>query len=43
MSAIATEPSVSNGVLTIPTVGGTDGKDGITPHIGANGNWFIGT
>ena len=21
---------------------GTDGKDGITPVIGANGNWFIG-
>lgn len=21
---------------------GEDGKDGITPHIGANGNWFIG-
>ena len=21
---------------------GTDGKDGITPHIGENGNWWIG-
>ena len=21
---------------------GTDGKDGITPHIGENGNWYIG-
>ncbi len=21
---------------------GTDGKDGVTPHIGENGNWFIG-
>ena len=21
---------------------GTDSKDGITPHIGANGNWFLG-
>ena len=25
------------------TGGGVDGKDGITPHIGDNGNWFIGT
>lgn len=24
------------------TGGGTSGKDGITPHIGANGNWYIG-
>ena len=23
--------------------GGADGEDGITPHIGANGNWYIGT
>ena len=22
---------------------GQDGKDGITPHIGGNGNWFIGS
>ena len=21
---------------------GTDGKDGITPHIGSNGNWYLG-
>lgn len=25
------------------TGGGVNGKDGITPHIGDNGNWFIGT
>ncbi len=25
-----------------PGVNGTDGKDGETPHIGSNGNWFIG-
>lgn len=25
------------------TGGGVDCKDGITPHIGDNGNWFIGT
>ena len=24
------------------TTGGQDGVDGITPHIGENGNWFIG-
>ena len=23
--------------------GGSSGKDGITPHIGDNGNWFLGT
>lgn len=23
--------------------GGADGKDGITPHIGTNGNWYLGT
>ena len=23
--------------------GGSSGKDGITPHIGSNGNWFLGT
>ena len=22
---------------------GADGEDGVTPHIGANGNWYIGT
>jgi len=22
---------------------GTDGQDGVTPHIGENGNWFLGT
>ena len=27
-------------VMNKPDV--TDGEDGITPHIGANGNWFIG-
>lgn len=42
--------SVSNGKLQYngSDVGlkgdkGTDGKDGITPTIGANGNWYLGT
>lgn len=41
--------SVSNGKLLCngSDVGlkgdkGADGKDGITPHIGANGNWYLG-
>ena len=25
-----------------PGTDGTDGKDGITPHIGDNGNWYLG-
>ena len=29
-------------VIDIPTIRGEPGKDGITPHIGANGNWFLG-
>lgn len=28
-------------VITIPR--GEDGADGITPHIGSNGNWYLGT
>lgn len=30
-------------VEAIPGADGKDGADGITPHIGANNNWFIGT
>jgi hypothetical protein len=36
MSSTATSPSVSNGVLTIPTVGGTDGAT-FTPSVSADG------
>lgn len=28
--------------IPIPAIKGDPGKDGLTPHIGANGNWFIG-
>ena len=46
-------PAVSDGVLTwtksdsdIPpapaNIKGADGADGVTPHIGDNGNWYIG-
>lgn len=28
--------------VPIETIKGEPGKDGITPHIGENGNWFIG-
>ena len=27
----------------IPGTPGSPGRDGVTPHIGVNGNWFIGT
>lgn len=32
------------GVVSVPTEGvdGKDGADGITPHIGDNGNWYLG-
>ena len=30
------------GIQGIPGAPGNDGQDGITPHIGDNGNWFIG-
>lgn len=36
MSSTATSPSVSNGVLTIPTIGGTDGAT-FTPSVSADG------
>lgn len=32
------ESILGNGNITIP-----DGEDGITPHIGQNGNWYIGS
>lgn len=28
--------------VSIPAVKGTPGANGVTPHIGANGNWYIG-
>ena len=28
--------------VDIPIIDGNDGVDGITPHIGLNGNWYIG-
>lgn len=34
--------NVANGVFTWVLVEGTKGEDGITPHIGANGNWYVG-
>lgn len=34
----------SNGnIIDVPALRGPRGKDGITPHIGENGNWWIGT
>ena len=35
-------PSGNDGVDGQPGTNGKDGVDGITPHIGDNGNWFIG-
>lgn len=32
----------TNGTNGKDGIDGTDGEDGITPHIGDNGNWFIG-
>lgn len=29
-------------IVNNPTIKGEDGEDGITPNIGANGNWWIG-
>jgi hypothetical protein len=29
--------------INIPAIKGPQGETGITPHIGSNGNWFIGT
>ncbi len=39
--------NIHTGLSTTPAKGffiasGADGEDGITPHIGANGNWWIG-
>lgn len=31
-----------NGTKTVQVLDGINGVDGITPHIGSNGNWFIG-
>ena len=30
-------------LFNLSTLDGNDGADGITPHIGGNGNWFIGS
>lgn len=30
-------------IINQRTKGGAVGKDGVTPHIGSNGNWFLGT
>lgn len=35
--------TTNNGTKTIDVMDGSDGKDGITPSIGANGNWYLGT
>ena len=35
--------TTNNGTKTIDVMDGAAGKDGITPSIGANGNWFTGT
>ncbi|MDX9691921.1 MAG: leucine-rich repeat protein [Acholeplasmataceae bacterium] len=30
-------------LFNLSTLNGNDGEDGLTPHIGGNGNWFIGS
>ena len=30
-------------LFSLSTLNGEDGQDGLTPHIGGNGNWFIGS
>ena len=35
--------TTNNGTQTIDVMDGASGKDGITPSIGANGNWYTGT
>jgi hypothetical protein len=48
LKGLATENFVNEAITKIELtpgkdgVDGQDGKNGITPHIGANGNWFIG-
>ena len=39
----ATGPSGPRGPAGAPGKDGTAGADGITPHIGDNGNWYIGS
>lgn len=38
VKTVNNESILGNGNITIP-----DGEDGITPHIGQNGNWYIGS
>ena len=38
----ATGPQGKQGIQGPQGSPGTDGADGVTPHIGGNGNWFIG-
>lgn len=37
-----TTAAIKNGQDGAPGQDGTDGNDGITPHIGENGNWYLG-
>lgn len=36
-------PAGPRGPAGAPGKNGSDGADGITPHIGTNGNWYLGT
>ena len=42
MSNIIRAKNQNGDWIEIPALAGHDGIDGITPHIGENGNWFIG-
>ena len=39
----ATGPAGPQGPAGAPGKDGSDGADGVTPHIGDNGNWYLGT
>lgn len=39
----ATGPAGPQGPAGAPGKDGSDGADGVTPHIGDNGNWYIGS
>lgn len=39
----ATGPAGPRGPAGAPGKDGSDGADGVTPHIGDNGNWYIGS
>jgi len=36
-------PAGTPGIQGTPGANGTNGTNGVTPHIGSNGNWFIGS